>query len=101
MHCNLFLHRDIKPSNILINPETFVIKLADFGLARSFYFPIRPYTKEIATLYYRPPEIILGSSEYSTGVDVWAAGCILAELFVKRPIFKGECDFTQLINIFK
>jgi serine/threonine protein kinase len=101
LHSNMILHRDLKPANILINPDTLVIQLADFGLARSFYFPIRPFTKEIATMYYRAPEIMLGSKSYSSGTDIWAFGCILAELFCRKPIFTGECEFTQLIGLFR
>ena len=101
LHSNMVIHRDLKPCNILIDPDNLKVKITDFGLARSFFFPIRPFTTEIASLYYRAPEILLGSKDYSTGVDVWAAGCILAELFLDDHIFAGECEFTQLMSIFR
>ena len=76
------IHRDLKPANILIdkNGECFCysdnVKIADFGLARTYSIPVRPYSQEVVTLWYRAPEIILGSLEYSTPIDIWAIGCI-------------------------
>ena len=70
------MHRDLKPQNILLT-DGEVLKIADFGLARAFSIPIRPYTKEVVTLWYRAPEILLGAADYSTPVDVWSAGCII------------------------
>lgn len=67
-------------------------KLADFGLARPFQVPIRPYTHEVVTLWYRAPEILLGSVEYSTPVDIWALGCIFCELVTKKPLFTGDSE---------
>ena len=80
-HMERIIHRDLKPANILLsgkNHET--IKLADFGLARAFSIPIKPYTKNVVTLYYRSPELLLEMDEYATPVDVWSVGCIFAEL---------------------
>ena len=78
------LHRDLKPQNLLIDKDGH-IKLADFGLARAFGMPVRTYTHEVVTLWYRAPEILLGSKFYSTSVDVWSLGCVFAEM-VSRVI---------------
>jgi cyclin-dependent kinase 2 len=78
-HVNRILHRDLKPQNLLVDHEGY-IKLADFGLARSFGVPVRTFTHEVVTLWYRPPEILLGTKLYSTAVDVWSLGCIFAEM---------------------
>lgn len=72
-HSKRVLHRDIKPQNILLN-DAGEVKIADFGLARAFQVPIRPYTHEVVTLYYRAPEILMHAVEYSTAVDVWSVG---------------------------
>ncbi|CAB4010415.1 cyclin-dependent kinase 1-like [Paramuricea clavata] len=99
-HTRRILHRDLKPQNLLIN-DTGVIKLADFGLARTFVVPIRAYTHEILTLWYRAPEVLLESPHYSTAVDQWSIGCIFAELVTKRPLFKGDSEIDQLFRIFR
>lgn len=78
-HRRRVLHRDLKPQNLLINKEG-IIKVADFGLGRSFGIPVRNYTHEIVTLWYRAPEVLLGSPRYSCPVDVWSIGCIFGEL---------------------
>lgn len=92
-----FLHRDIKCSNILLNNRG-EIKLADFGLARKQLGGEgeRPYTNRVITLWYRPPELLLGEEHYGPAVDVWSAGCILGELFTKKPIFMGNQEGMQL-----
>lgn len=99
-HQNLILHRDLKPQNLLINNEG-ELKLADFGLARGFGIPVRKYTHEVVTLWYRPPDVLLGSTHYSTQVDIWGVGCIFAEMCTGRPLFCGASDTDQLIKIFK
>lgn len=86
-HVNRILHRDLKPQNLLIDFHGY-LKLADFGLARSFGLPVRMYTHEVVTLWYRAPEILLGSQLYSTAVDVWSLGCIFAEMVCKNFILK-------------
>jgi serine/threonine protein kinase len=99
-HSKRVLHRDIKPQNILLNDEGEV-KIADFGLARAFQVPIRPYTHEVVTLWYRAPEILLNAVEYSTPVDMWSVGCIFAELYNQLPIFQGDSEIDQIFKIFR
>lgn len=100
-HRNNFLHRDIKCSNILVNNDGQV-KLADFGLARLYNSDDveRPYTNKVITLWYRPPELLLGEERYGKPVDVWSCGCILGELFTKEPMFRGATELAQLDKIF-
>jgi len=99
-HSKKIIHRDLKPQNILTAKNGDIVKVADFGLARAFSIPIRPYTKEVLTLWYRAPELLLGINEYSTPVDIWSIGCIFAELILKQPLFKGEYEIEQLFKIF-
>ncbi|XP_019198905.1 PREDICTED: probable serine/threonine-protein kinase At1g54610 isoform X2 [Ipomoea nil] len=102
-HCHKLhvLHRDIKGSNLLIDSQG-VLKIADFGLA-SFFDPNKkqPMTSRVVTLWYRPPELLLGATEYGVGIDLWSAGCILAELFAGNPIMPGRTEVEQLHKIFK
>lgn len=79
LHVHRILHRDLKPQNLLIDKEGR-IKLADFGLSRSFCIPTRPHTREVVTLWYRAPELLLGAKMYCPGVDIWSLGCIMAEM---------------------
>ena len=95
------MHRDVKPSNLLIGTDDRTVKLADFGLARSFGTPLKSYTHEVVTLWYRAPEVILGSKVYSTAVDIWSIGCILYEICHRKPLFYGESEVGQLFKIFK
>jgi len=99
-HKHRVLHRDLKPQNLLID-QTGCIKLADFGLARAFGFPVRTYTHEVVTLWYRAPEILLGSKFYSTSVDNWSLGCIFAEMITRKPLFPGDSEIDQLFRIFR
>ncbi|KAL4659289.1 cyclin-dependent kinase 12-like [Arapaima gigas] len=95
-HKKNFLHRDIKCSNILLN-NSGQIKLADFGLARLYNSEeSRPYTNKVITLWYRPPELLLGEERYTPAIDVWSCGCILGELFTKKPIFQANQELLQL-----
>lgn len=87
-HLNRILHRDLKPQNLLVDDRGH-IKLADFGLARSFNIPMRAYTHEVVTLWYRAPEILLGTKLYATGVDLWSLGCIFAEMVCQN--FECNC----------
>jgi cyclin-dependent kinase 12/13 len=98
-HKKNFLHRDIKCSNILMNNRGEV-KLADFGLARLYNAEDRqrPYTNKVITLWYRPPELLLGEERYGPAIDVWSCGCILGELFLKKPLFQVKqthCETHQ------
>jgi serine/threonine protein kinase len=99
-HCRRVIHRDMKPQNLLLNRQG-LIKLCDFGLARAFTIPLRAYTHEVVTLWYRAPEILLGSPFYSLGVDVWSVGCIVAEMFTGRPLFPGDSEIDEIYQIFK
>jgi len=99
-HQHRVLHRDLKPQNLLINHEG-ELKLADFGLARAFGIPVRNYTHEVVTLWYRAPDVLMGSRKYSTQVDFWSVGCIFAEMVNGRPLFPGSSDPDQLTKIFK
>ena len=98
-HSRRIIHRDIKPQNLLINREQNTLKLADFGLARVFTIPIRTLTHEIETLWYRAPEILLGAKQYSLGVDMWAIGCVLAEFYLKKPLFMGDSEIDQIFKV--
>lgn len=99
-HHHRVLHRDLKPQNLLINREG-ELKLADFGLARAFGIPVRSYTHEVVTLWYRAPDVLLGSRKYSTPVDIWSIGCIFAEMVNGSPLFTGTSEETQLETIFR
>lgn len=99
LHVKFVLHRDVKPANLLIS-EAGILKLADFGYARYFAAPNVNMSYECCTLWYRPPELLFGATHYSSGVDTWGAGCILVELCLRRPLFRGETVMDQLANIF-
>lgn len=99
-HQHRVLHRDLKPQNLLLNRDG-VLKIADFGLARSFGIPVKSYTHEVVTLWYRPPDVLMGSRKYSTQVDIWSIGCIFAEMITSNPLFPGSNDQDQLHRIFK
>lgn len=95
------LHRDLKPQNLLIN-KNGELKLADFGLARAFGIPVKCYSAEVVTLWYRPPDVLFGAKLYTTSIDMWSAGCILAELAdAGRPLFPGSDVLDQLLKIFR
>nr|CAB3489553.1 unnamed protein product [Digitaria exilis] len=100
-HRNGVLHRDMKSSNILID-DNGVLKIADFGLATVFDPENqKPLTSRVATLWYRPPELLLGATKYGASVDMWSTGCILAELLAGKPILPGRTEVEQLHRIFK
>ena len=84
----------------MINREG-ILKLADFGLARAFGIPVKNFTHEVVTLWYRAPDILMGSKNYSTSVDIWSVGCIFAEIVNRRPLFAGNNEQEQLQKIFK
>ncbi|XP_071941734.1 cyclin-dependent kinase 14-like isoform X2 [Antedon mediterranea] len=100
-HRQLILHRDLKPQNILIS-ENGELKLADFGLARAKSIPSKTYSHEVVTLWYRPPDVLLGSKDYSIQLDMWGVGCIFVEMITGQALFPGMKDFKdQLERIFK
>lgn len=101
MHSKGLLHRDLKPSNLLIDSRG-VLKIGDFGLARVHAEPQKgSYSHQVATRWYRAPELLYGSRRYGFGVDLWAAGCILAELLLHAPMFPGHSDIDQLMKVMK
>ena len=100
LHENWVIHRDLKTSNILYTNKG-QLKICDFGLARQYADPLRPYTHMVVTLWYRAPELLLGVKEYSTAVDMWSCGCIMAEILTKNPIFNGRTEIAQLDQIFR
>ncbi|CAN6228640.1 unnamed protein product [Urochloa humidicola] len=100
LHDNWVLHRDLKTSNLLLNNRG-ELKICDFGLSRQYGSPLKPYTQLVVTLWYRAPELLLGTKEYSTAIDMWSVGCIMAELLAKEPLFNGKTEFEQLDKIFR
>ncbi|GAV68680.1 Pkinase domain-containing protein [Cephalotus follicularis] len=114
LHSNWIIHRDLKPSNILVmgdGEEQGVVKIADFGLARIYQGPLKPLCDNgvVVTIWYRAPELLLGGKHYTSAVDMWAVGCIFAELLTLKPLFQGQeakstpnpFQFDQLDKIFK
>jgi len=99
-HANRVIHRDIKPQNLLIDGQMHM-KIADFGLARAFSVPLPKYTHEVVTVWYRPPEILLGSALYSVPVDIWSVGCVLGEMATGSPLFKGDSEIDTIMKIFQ
>eukprot|EP00117_Sycon_ciliatum_P038897 scpid46869/ scgid28828/ Cyclin-dependent kinase 11B; Cell division cycle 2-like protein kinase 1; Cell division protein kinase 11B; Galactosyltransferase-associated protein kinase p58/GTA; PITSLRE serine/threonine-protein kinase CDC2L1; p58 CLK-1 len=100
LHDNWILHRDLKTSNLLLSHKG-ILKVGDFGLAREYGSPPKPYTPIVVTLWYRAPELLLGSKMYTTAVDMWSVGCIFAELVLMKPLFQGRTEIDQIQQIFK
>ncbi|KAJ1341100.1 hypothetical protein BSLG_004302 [Batrachochytrium salamandrivorans] len=88
-------------THLILIDQHGMLKLADFGLARAFGIPLRTYTHEVVTLWYRSPEILLGSKHYSTAVDMWSVGCIFAEMILKHPLFPGDSEIDEIFRIFR
>eukprot|EP00730_Choanoeca_flexa_P014689 TRINITY_DN6516_c0_g1_i1.p1 TRINITY_DN6516_c0_g1~~TRINITY_DN6516_c0_g1_i1.p1 ORF type:complete len:425 (+),score=73.03 TRINITY_DN6516_c0_g1_i1:175-1449(+) len=99
-HKKKVLHRDLKPQNLLIN-ERGELKLADFGLARAKSVPSKTYSNEVVTLWYRPPDVLLGSTKYTGDIDMWGVGCIFGEMISGRPLFPGTDNPDQIKLIFR
>ena len=93
-------HRDIKPQNLLLDPRTGVLKLCDFGSAKVLV-PGEPNVSYICSRYYRAPELIFGATNYTTNIDIWSTGCVMAELMQGLPLFPGESGIDQLVEIIK
>ncbi|MCL7051682.1 hypothetical protein MKW94_030070 [Papaver nudicaule] len=100
LHDNWVLHRDLKTSNILMNNQG-ELKICDFGMSRLYGSPLKRYTQLVVTLWYRAPELLLGAKQYSTAIDMWSLGCIMAELLSKEPLFNGKTEVDQLDKIFE
>ena len=100
-HGHDVIHRDIKPENLLINIRTKALKLCDFGFARLVTHATTELTDYVATRWYRAPELLLGSTSYTFGVDIWAIGCIVGEITDGQPVFPGESEVDQLYIIQK
>ncbi|CAD5229286.1 unnamed protein product [Bursaphelenchus okinawaensis] len=99
-HSRRVIHRDLKPANILVM-KNGVVKLADFGLARTVSIPSRCYTHEVVTMWYRPPELFLGAKFYSSALDIWSLGCIFAEMCRGKALFDGLSEIQMLFKIFE
>lgn len=100
IHKKKILHRDLKPQNLLISEEN-ILKIADFGLARSFSVSSKNYTHEVITLWYRPPDVLIGCKNYDINIDMWSIGCIFVEMLLGYPIFSGSSEAEQVIEILK
>ena len=101
-HSRNILHRDIKPQNLLVNETTKQLKIGDFGLARTFGLPVPCYSSDVITLWYRPPELLLGATFYTSSIDIWSAGCIFAELSNRGcPLLPGSDIDSQLKITFR
>lgn len=95
LHEKWVLHRDLKTTNIVLTNRG-VLKICDFGLARLYGDPRKPYTQRVVSMWYRAPELLMGQRLYTTGVDIWSVGCIFAELLLGRPVFEGKAELHQL-----
>jgi serine/threonine protein kinase len=100
IHAMGICHRDIKPQNVLVNPGNHTLKLCDFGSAKKL-IKGEPNISYICSRYYRAPELIFGATEYTTQIDVWSTGCVIAELVLGQPIFPGDSASDQLVEIIK
>ena len=95
LHSNNIMHRDLTPQNLLIT-EDGIVKLIDFGLCTEFPSDFGDMICQAVTLWYRPPELLLGSKRYCSEVDIWSTGCVFAELLLGKPLFEGGNDFEML-----
>ncbi|KAI5189411.1 negative regulator of the PHO system [Nematocida minor] len=100
LHSKQIVHRDLKPQNILVDAEG-CLKIADFGLARSFEIKMPSYSSEVVTLWYRSPELLKGTKVYGFSIDIWSVGCIISEILTGSPLFPGSDKQDQLVNISK
>ncbi|CXI26975.1 cdc2-related protein kinase 1 [Plasmodium berghei] len=99
LHTNWVMHRDLKPTNLLYSNKG-ILKICDFGMARKFSHVDNPnFTKNVVTLWYRAPELLLGEKCYTNKIDMWSIGCIFAEMILKKPLFLGENEVDQMWKI--
>lgn len=98
MHTHRIVHRDLKPQNLLISSQGH-LKIADFGLAKTYDFEMK-LTSVVVTLWYRAPEVLLGQT-YNSSVDIWSSACIIAEMFARKALFPGSSEGNQLDRIFE
>jgi len=101
LHSNGILHRDLKPSNVLVDTDKKTLKICDFGLARLIGTSPSTYTSEVVTLWYRAPEVLICSGNYSYPIDIWAWACIFFEMCSKKPLFIGEDEISLLQEIYR
>jgi len=100
-HGRRILHRDLKPQNVLVDLHSMRLVLADFGLARAFSVPLKVYTHEVVTLWYRAPEILLGQVRYGPPMDIWSLGCIVPEMATGQALFPGDSEIDTIFKIFR
>jgi serine/threonine protein kinase len=100
LHTHRIMHRDLKPENLLVANDG-LLKISDFGLSRYFTLPVRQYTPNVVSTWYRAPELMLGTRLYDVSIDVWSVGCIIAEMVIGRPLFKGDSEIDQLHHVFR
>ncbi|OMJ11193.1 Cell division control protein 2-like protein [Smittium culicis] len=99
-HRHKVLHRDLKPQNLLISKKG-ELKIADYGLSRASGIPVSSYSNKVVTLWYRAPDVLMGSSKYGEDIDMWSVGCIFGEMVTGRPLFPGVSIQDELLKIFK
>jgi serine/threonine protein kinase len=99
LHTHRIMHRDLKPENLLVS-EQGVLKISDFGLSRYFTCPVRQYTPKVVSTWYRAPELMLGPRVYDVSIDMWSAGCIIAEMSTGKVLFEGDSEIDQLHRVF-
>lgn len=100
LHDNWVLHRDLKTSNLLLDDQG-ILKICDFGLARLYSDPLKPYTQPVVTLWYRAPELLLGAKTYTPAIDIWSVGCIFAEWLRRKTLFEGRTEIEQLTKMWE
>jgi serine/threonine protein kinase len=100
LHTHRIMHRDLKPDNLLVTRDR-LLKISDFGLSRYFTIPVRQYSPNVVSTWYKAPELMLGTRIYDISIDVWSVGCIIAEMVTGGPFFKGDSDVDQLHRVFR
>jgi len=100
-HGRRILHRELKPTNVLVDVKAMKLKLADFGLARAFSFPLRAYSHDVVTVWYRAPEVLMWQALYFAPIDIWSLGCIVAEMATGSVLFQGDLEIDTIFKIFR